>query len=159
MNRKYTAEEYYEKVGLIRKYFPSAGITTDVIAGFPTETDENFAESVAFIKKVAFSDIHPFVFSPRRGTAAFNMKDLPPEKKKERLDELLKIKARLKSDFIGNMKGKTFSVLFEENKDGFAEGYTDNYVRVFVKGNAPSGEFKKVLITGEAGAGALGEIV
>lgn len=159
MNRKYTAEEYYEKVCLIRKYFPEAGITTDVIAGFPTETDENFRESVEFINKVAFSDIHPFTFSPRKGTAAFNMKDLPPEVKKERLDELLKTKARLKSAFIDKIKGKIFSVLFEENKGGFTEGYTDNYVRVFVKDDVPAGEFKKVIITGETGAGALGDIV
>ncbi|MBP5467533.1 MAG: tRNA (N(6)-L-threonylcarbamoyladenosine(37)-C(2))-methylthiotransferase MtaB [Clostridia bacterium] len=96
MNRKYTREEFIEKVALIRKYFPLAGITTDIIAGFPTETEEAFLETLSIIDEVKFSDIHPFSFSPRRGTPAYKMPDLPPEVKKARLNRLIETKKRLK---------------------------------------------------------------
>ena len=79
MNRHYTREEYIEKVNLIREYFPDAAITTDIIVGFPTETEQDFLDSVDIVEKVKFADIHPFPFSPRSGTVAYQMKDLSPE--------------------------------------------------------------------------------
>ena len=92
MNRHYTSNEYLEKVNLIREYFADAGITTDIIVGFPTESEENFMETLELVKKVRFSDIHPFPFSPRTGTVASKMKDLSGEIKKQRLDKLLLLK-------------------------------------------------------------------
>ena len=112
MNRHYTAEEYFEKVNLIREYFPTAGITTDIIAGFPTETEENFNETLDFIDKVKFSDIHPFIYSPRSGTVAYKMEDLDHRIKKERLDKLLVKKAERKRDFQNFMYGKTEEFVF-----------------------------------------------
>ena len=144
MNRHYTAEEYAEKVDLIRKYFPDAGITTDIIVGFPTETEEDFLDTVKLIQRVNFSDIHPFPFSPRSGTVAFKMKDLPPEVKKERLGVLLKIKERQKTAFAESMLNKTLDVILEEEKDGYCVGYSENYLRVYVKadGLEPSKKVK-----------------
>lgn len=101
MNRKYTREEFIEKVALIRQYFPLAGITTDIIAGFPTETEEDFNDTLSLVDAVKFSDIHPFIFSPREGTPAYKMQDLPFEVKKSRLDRLIEIKKRLKAEFRG----------------------------------------------------------
>jgi threonylcarbamoyladenosine tRNA methylthiotransferase MtaB len=75
MNRHYTTEEYAKKVKLIREYFPLAGITTDIIVGFPTETEQDFLDTLNFVDEIQFSDIHPFPFSPRSGTVAYNMQD------------------------------------------------------------------------------------
>jgi len=133
MNRHYTAEEYLDKVNLIREYFPNAGITTDIIVGFPTETEENFIETLELVDKVKFSDIHPFIFSPRSGTNAYKMKDLSGEIKEDRQARLLKKKAEVKSAFISTQIGKELNVLIEEVKDGFAVGYSENYLRVYLK--------------------------
>ncbi len=132
MNRHYTTSEYLEKVNLIREYFPDAGITTDIIVGFPTETEENFLETLAFVDKVKFSDIHPFIFSPRSGTVAYKMQDLPRAVKEDRQARLLEKKQSIKSAFISSQIGKTLNVLIEEIKDGFAVGYSENYLRVYV---------------------------
>lgn len=154
MNRKYTTDEFLSAVKKIRKYFPNAGITTDVIAGFPTETEENFTETLEFIDKVKFSDIHAFPYSPRKGTAAYKYKDLPKPLKKERLERLLIKKQQLKSAFIKENVGKTLEFLPEEVKDGVAEGYSENYIRLYVKGVNAGESIVKVKLTGEYGDGA-----
>lgn len=158
MNRHYTAEEYIEKVDLIREYFPNAGITTDVIVGFPTETDEDFENTLRLIDRVKFSDIHPFLFSPRSGTVAYRMKDLPAEIKKQRQAELIKKKAECKAKFIEAQKGRTLRVLFEESVDGYAEGYSGNYLRVYVKDYNKLHEIAKVEILEPFKDGALAKI-
>lgn len=147
MNRHYTTAEYLEKVNLIREYFTDAGITTDIIVGFPTENEENFQETVEFVKKVGFTDIHPFPFSSRSGTVASKMKDLPNEVKKDRLNQLLKIKAECKQNFALSMVGKELDFLFEEIKDGCAVGYTQNYLRIYIKDYKPNinNEIEKVV--------------
>ncbi len=133
MNRHYSTAEYLEKVNLIREYFVDAGITTDIIVGFPTESEQNFLETVEFVKKVGFSDIHPFPFSLRSGTVAGKMKDLSSDIKKQRLDKLLKIKKECKTNFALSMVNKELDFLFEEIKDGYAVGYTQNYLRIYIK--------------------------
>lgn len=158
MNRHYTADEYAKKAELIRKYFPLAGITTDIIAGFPTETEENFNETLSLVDRVKFSDIHPFIFSPRSGTPAYKMKDLPAEIKKARLDKLLDKKAECKKNFVKLNEGKVLSVIFEEEKNGFTEGYSGNYLRVYVKGAVKSKKPLNVKIVGAYCDGALGEL-
>ncbi len=159
MNRHYTAEEYVEKVDLIREYFPSAGITTDIIVGFPTETDEDFKDTLRLVDRVKFSDIHPFPFSPRSGTVAYKMQDLSSDIKKRRQAELLEKKAECKSNFINGLIGKTLNVLFEESVDGYLEGYSGNYVRVYAKGDEKLlHNINKVKIIAPYKDGALGEI-
>ena len=158
MNRHYTAEEYLEKVNLIREYFADAGITTDIIVGFPTETDENFNETVELVEKVKFSDIHPFPFSSRSGTVASKMKDLSGEIKKQRLDKLLLLKKECKENFANALKGKTLNFLCEEEKDGYYQGYTENYLRVYLKEKVELGKITKVTIEQPFLDGAIAKI-
>ncbi len=159
MNRKYTAAEFLDKVSLIRKYYPDAGLTTDIIAGFPTETEENFSETLAFVDKAGFTDIHPFTYSPRSGTVAFKMKDLPFSVKKERTERLMAKKAERKAAFVKNSLGKTFDLLAEEFKDGFTEGYSENYLRLYVGEELPAGKIYKVVAKEAKGDGALAEVL
>lgn len=159
MNRRYTREEFIEKVDLIRKYFPLAGITTDIIVGFPTETEEDFLDTLSLIDRVKFSDIHPFIFSPREGTPAYKMQDLSFDIKKRRLDKLIEIKKRLKADFAKSMQGKTLRLLPEEVKNGYTLGYSENYLRLYVKGDFPAGEIVSVKVKLPYLDGAVAEIV
>ncbi|MBQ0099738.1 MAG: tRNA (N(6)-L-threonylcarbamoyladenosine(37)-C(2))-methylthiotransferase MtaB [Firmicutes bacterium] len=156
MNRHYNTQEYLEKVNLIRKYFPNAGITTDIIEGFPTETEEDFIATMNFIDKVEFSEIHPFMFSARKGTVAYKMKELPYEVKKERLDKLIEKKHIRKEAFLDKQIGLELEVLFEEYIDGYSVGYSGNYVRVYTKENL-CGKMKIVKITSKYLDGLLGE--
>ena len=157
MNRRYTAEEYIGKCELIRKFFPTAAITTDIIAGFPTETEENFKETLTLIDRVKFADIHVFTFSKREGTAAYKMPDLSPEVKKARTDALLKKKSDCKRRFAEFMAGREEEILCEQYKDGYTEGYSKNYLRLYIKGKAEG--IKKVLIGRPYKDGATAEII
>ena len=132
MNRHYTTNAFKMSVYLIRKYFPNAGITTDVIVGFPNESDEEFEQTYKFIKEIKFSQLHIFKFSMREGTVAQKMyKDLPPQTKDERSDRLEKLNQSLRKKFIKSNKfGK---VLIEEKEDDFYVGYTENYIRCYIK--------------------------
>lgn len=132
MNRHYTAEEFKNSVNLIRKYFPLAGITTDVIVGFPNETDEEFEKTYEFIKDVGFSQLHIFQYSNREGTVASKIyKDLPASVKQKRLEKLNELDKQLRENFI--KKNKMGSVLIEEKIDDYFVGYSKNYIRCYVK--------------------------
>ncbi len=138
MNRKYTPTQFLESVERIRKYFPLAGITTDVIVGFPEETEEEFLETVEFIKKVKFSSLHIFQYSLRPGTVAARMKDLPAEVKQRRFEVLNSLKNELQDEFI--KANKFAEVLIEEKiEDGTYAGYSRNYIKCYI-------ESRKVLI-------------
>lgn len=157
MNRKYTAEEFLSGIELIRKFFPNAGITTDIIVGYPTETEENFLESLKFAKKAKFSDIHAFIYSPREGTNSYKLKDIDYKVKKARLDKLLELKYELKNNFINNNLNTEHEVVLEEMENGYTVGYTGNYIKVYVKGETPLKK-SKVLLKESYLDGALGEI-
>lgn len=159
MNRKYTREEFIEKCDLIRKYFPFASITTDIIAGFPTETENDFLDTLDLINRVEFSDIHAFCFSPREGTVAYKMQDLPSDVKRNRLNKLLEEKAKCKQNFIKNQIGKTLNFLPEFFSDGYTEGYSGNYLRVYVKGEIKNQEFINVKPVKAYLDGAICEII
>lgn len=132
MNRHYTAEEFASSVSLIRKYFPLAGITTDVIVGFAGESEKEFNETYEFCKKVGFSQLHIFPYSVREGTIASKLyKDLNGKIKDERCSKLNTLNKSLKESFI--KKNKFEEVLFEEVEDGLYTGYTRNYIRCYVK--------------------------
>ena len=132
MNRRYTAEEYAELVDRIRHIFPDCGITTDVMAGFPGETDADHKESVEFIKKIGFSDIHVFPYSRRKGTKADLMDgQVQNEIKKQRAKELAEAGAVCRQKFLQSLVGKEFPVLFEREKsDGIHHGYAPNYTHI-----------------------------
>lgn len=146
MNRKYTTQDFLNSVNLIRKYFKNAGITTDVIAGFPTETDEEFEKSCEFIKKVEFSDLHIFPYSKREGTVAVKLyKDLPKSVKLERVKILEKIKKETKLKFIA--QNDIVKVLIEEEKNGAFYGYSENYIKCQLVGDFKVGDIVEANIT------------
>lgn len=144
MNRHYTTQEYADKVDLIRSYFPNAGLTTDVIVGFPTETDKDFAEGLDFIRAVKFSDVHCFPYSPRKGTVAYKLyKSLDANVIDKRVAQLLQLKDELRKAFAGDNLNVLHEVLFEDTEDGYAVGYTENYLRFYSK-DGVHGEVAKV---------------
>ena len=134
MNRKYTTTEYKEIVKLIREFMPKAGITTDIIVGFPGETDGEFEETCAFVKDIGFSRIHVFKYSPRKGTPAAESKEqINGNIKIDRSERLIELGDELMNEFHSKFIGSTLSVLLEEEtneEDDFIEGYTTNYIRV-----------------------------
>ena len=134
MNRRYTPEEYAEKVRMIRSAFPSAAVTTDIIAGFPTETEEDFEESLAFAERMRFASVHCFPYSRRTGTVAAKLPDLPPEIKSDRLHRLLHLSERLRAEYAGGFVGKELKFVPEEEADGYTVGYSENYIRLYVPG-------------------------
>lgn len=160
MNRHYKTQEYYEKVCLIRKYFPDANITTDVIVGFPNETEECFMETKAFVDKVQFSFMHIFPYSPREGTLAYKYKDLPKEIKAHRVDELEAINDKNKRLYHDRFIGKNLRVLLEEVKSGYIVGYTKEYIRVYVKmQDVTLGKYYDVKVLDHYLDGVVAEIV
>lgn len=157
MNRHYTTEEYYSKICLIREYFPTASITTDVIVGFPTETEENFNSTLSFVKKVGFSNVHVFPYSARKGTVAYK-KYKPLEKSvlKEREKRLVEIKEQDRINYDSKFVGKTVEVLTEDEENGKIVGYTREYVKTYID-NAPKNAIINVKIQGLYLDGLKGE--
>ena len=132
MNRRYTADEYFELTERIRRYFPECAFTTDVMVGFPQETDENFAESVAFIKKVGFSKVHVFRYSRRHGTPADRMPGQIPEAvKTERWKAMTAAADETRDRYLRSLVGKTVPVLFErENSPEFHQGRAPDHTLI-----------------------------
>ena len=150
MNRKYDTKIFIEKVNLIREVFPNAGLTTDIIVGFPTETEKNHEETKDFVKDIKFAKTHLFKYSKRDGTKAASMKpEVDGNVKKVRLKELEAIEEVNRLNFLKNQIGKTLSVLFESKSDmeGYKSGYSTNYLRVNVKADIGDNEVRDVLIT------------
>lgn len=134
MNRKYTTSEYRNIVSIIRKYMPNAGITTDIIVGFPGETEDEFNETLDFVKEIGFSRIHVFKYSPRKGTPASKYENqVDGNIKNQRSECLIALGEELMLKFNSKFINSTLSVLFEEEskgEKGNIEGYTTNYIRV-----------------------------
>ena len=132
MNRKYDTDLYEKTINLIREYYPNAAITTDIIVGFPGETDEDFEKTLNFVDKIQFSKIHVFKYSNRKGTVASKMKNQVSGVVKKERSKLLIEKSKYYTDkFLDNMLNQPIKVLFEsKNDDGYIKGYTTNYIRV-----------------------------
>ncbi len=132
MNRKYDTLVYKEKIDQIREVFPDAGLTTDVIVGFPGEEEEDFQRTLNFVREIGFLKVHVFPYSRREGTPAADFAcQVSPEIKKERARRLGALERELAEAFLKDQLGKKARVLFESEKRGpFLEGYTTNYIRV-----------------------------
>ena len=132
MKRNYTTAEYFEKVQMLRSMCPDIAITTDVIAGFPEETDEEWKETVDFVRKCEFAEIHCFAYSSRKGTVAAKMKQVDSATKDKRSHELLAISRELRDKYEARFYGQEMEVLFEDYdaKSGYAFGHTKNYLLV-----------------------------
>ena len=136
MNRKYTRAEYLEKCRMIYEAFPNAAITTDIIVGFPTETEADFEDSLCIIEEAGFSQIHAFPYSPREGTNAYKKyKELPAAVKKERVERILKKGAEQKQKYLQSYIGAELEIVPEHCIDGFTGGYSENYIRLYVEGD------------------------
>lgn len=134
MNRHYNREEFIEKTKIIKKYMPYAGLTTDIIVGFPGESDEDFEDSMSIVREVEFSKVHVFKYSKRKNTPAADRADqVDGNIKIKRSEELIKLQDQYLKKFREKNMPRTLKVLFEEFDQGYYFGYTDNYIRVKVK--------------------------
>lgn len=133
MNRHYTTAEYYDAVRLIREYYSDPAITTDIIVGFPSEREEEFENSMAFARKVGFSDIHVFPYSSRRGTVAGRMPTLDPEIVLDRQKRMTVLKHELVQNYLNKQIGMPVNALFETQSRGVWCGHSPNYVKVYSK--------------------------
>ncbi len=135
MNRHYTRAEYLEKCRMIYEAFPNAAITTDIIVGFPTESEEDFEDSLRIVEEAGFAQVHAFPYSPREGTNAYKRyKELPFALKKERVERLIERAAEQKKTYMERFVGQVLEMVPENCFDRFTEGYSENYIRVYVEG-------------------------
>lgn len=134
MNRKYTTGEYEKIVENIRSYYPNCGITTDIIVGFPEESDEEFEETLEFVKKIKFSKVHVFKYSPRKGTKAAAIKaQVDGNIKNERSKILIDLTKNLEEDFLDQQIGQSLDILYERDLGGVSIGHSSNYLEVQTK--------------------------
>lgn len=161
MNRHYDTAFYADLVERIRKIFPEAAISTDIMVGFPGETEEEFQESIAFLKKISFAKTHVFAYSRRSGTLADKMPDqITKAEKNCRSRKMIAAATLCEQEFLNSLVGKEVSVLFETLENGKNSGYTPNYARVSVKGaQFLGGAVKKVKILSVTGDICEGELL
>ena len=161
MNRHYDTAFYRDLVTRIRNMFPDSAITTDIMVGFAGETEEEFLESVNFAKEMGFAKSHIFAYSRRSGTVAYNLKgQISKQEKSNRSKQMIEVTNQTEKEFLEGQIGKTVSVLFETNENGFSEGYTKNYTRVKVKTEtAHSGEILNVKLISAKNGYCIGEFV
>lgn len=159
MNRKYDLKYFENKLKEIRKIRPDISITTDIIVGFPNESEEDFLDTIENSKKFAFTKIHVFPYSDRKGTASSEMTGhIDGNIKKERARRLLMVSKELEKEYANKFIGKSLEVLFEEVKDGVSIGHTSNYLKVKVKGEISTNTFKNVKIKSYLMESLIGEI-
>lgn len=161
MNRKYDRQTYLDKLSLIKSYYPNVGLTTDIIVGFPGETDEDFEESMRMVDQAKFSKVHIFRYSPRKGTPAAGFKGQVSGKVKKDRSEDLRIRAqKVEEEFLDGQVGKVLSVLFEEGEDGYYIGHSTNYLKVMVQASKNlEGQINDVIIRSRKENFLLGEIL
>lgn len=163
MNRKYTREDYFEKIGLLRKYIPDISITTDIMVGFPSETEEDFLDTMDLVEKVRFAGAFTFIYSPREGTPAAKMANqIDAETSKRRIMALIDLQNSINREQSIEYKGKTVEILcegFDEKKNKFLG--RDTYGRMAYFDGTPDliGKFVKVKITKTGGISLLGKII
>lgn len=163
MNRKYTREKYLDIISEIREKLPDCGITSDIMVGFPTESDEDFQDTLDLVKKVRFSNAFTFVYSPRKGTVAAGMEQLPAAVKKARITELVELQNSITKELSEDYLGKIEEILVEDvnvKKPGYVMGRTESGRLVNFKG-APNlvGEFVNVKIITSKSAALWGETI
>ena len=159
MKRKYDTARYLESVTLLQEYFPGCAVTTDMIVAFPGETEEEFEESLAFIRQCGFADMHIFPYSRRPGTPADKMPGQHPNAVKEaRSKAAIVVAEEMSVQYRQNLLGSVQKVLFEEPEEGFFTGHCPNYVKVYVRGEGLHNEIRSIRITGIFREGVLGEI-
>lgn len=158
MNRHYTTAQYAQKVALIREYFEDSALTTDLICGFPTESEEAFESTLEFIKETGFYQVHCFGYSPRKGTVAAKYKLPAPEVLKDRCSRASKVAEQCKEEYLEKYVGKTLELLTEDEENGYMCGYTRQYIKTYVK-DVAGDTLCNVKIVGIKDGIAIGEVV
>ena len=158
MNRRYDAARYAESCALLREHFDDPAITTDLITGFPGETEAEFAETLAFIEACAFADMHIFPYSIRPGTKAAGMEQVEKSVREERAARAAERARRMKSDYLARCVGKSFPVLFEGTETDGSVGHAPNYAEVYVIVNGLQNKLRSVRITGSDGTRLFGAL-
>ena len=160
MNRKYDTARYLESVRLLNQYFDRPAITTDLITGFPEETEEEFEKTLTFIAECAFAQMHIFPYSIRPGTPAAKMKQNHKSVKEDRARRATAVAAAMHEAYLNDCVGAVYPVLFEQEKGEWFSGHAPNYMEVLVKGGAElHNEVKSVRITRTDGKALYGEIM
>ena len=159
MNRKYDTARFYESVALLNRFYDRPSVTTDMITGFPQETEEEFGKSLEFIRKCGFAQMHIFPYSIRPGTPAAKMEQIHKSVKEERAHRAAAVAEAMHREYLNGCVGKTYEVLFEQPKDGKFFGHAPNYMEVLAEGENLHNVLKTVRITGIQGHALLGEIV
>ena len=159
MNRKYDLAYFKQKMEQIREIRPDISLTTDIIVGFPSETEEDFQDTLSFVREVQFSKVHVFPYSRRSGTVAADMAEqVPGDVKKERVRRLLALSKELETEYMKKFIGKTLPVLMEVNRTDYSLGHTSNYLLVKVPGEYQSEDLVDVTITDVSYPYCLGEV-
>ena len=149
MNRKYDTARYLESVRLLRQYFDLPAITTDLIVGFPGETEEEFTQTLSFIQECSFSSMHIFPYSPRPGTPAAAMKEqVPGPVKEQRAHAAAEVAAAMEQNYLHSLVGRTLPVLFEQDEKGCSKGHAPNYVEVRIPTSGLHNVVRQVTVTG-----------
>ena len=148
MNRKYDTARYYESVKLLKEHFDAPAVTTDLIVGFPGESEEEFSATLEFIQKCAFSSMHIFPYSPRPGTPAAAMKEqVAPALKDERAHRAAEVAKAMEQTYLNSLIGSTLPVLFEQDEDGRSKGHAPNYVEVRIAQSGLHNVVQNVTVT------------
>ena len=158
MNRKYDTARFRESVSLLNRYFHRPAVTTDLICGFPEETEEEFAQTLAFIESCGFAAMHIFPYSIRPGTKAAAMAQVPPAVKEARAARAGQVAEKLHRAYLAGCVGQVYPVLFEQPKDGRYTGHAPNYMEVAVAADGLHNIIRDVKIVGIDGEILLGEL-
>ena len=158
MNRKYDTARFMKSCALLRKYFDDPAITTDLITGFPEETVEEFAQTLDFIARVGFAEMHVFPYSIRPGTKAAEMQQVDMPVREERAARAAAVAREMHEAYLARCVGKTFPVLFERDRQGGSAGHAPNYMEVSVAREGLHNEVKNVKITAVESGGLRGEV-
>ena len=159
MNRKYTAQAFEKEVNLLRRTFPDVALTTDVIVGFPGETEEEFNETYKYLSKIRFAKLHVFKYSPRKGTVAAKMKNqIDSAVKEKRSHKLIELSNECEIEFLDRYIGKKVKVLFEKQDGKYIKGHTTNYLVVKVKEEKLENQIKEIKIVSRDELELIGEL-
>ena len=159
MNRKYDTARYAQSVALLNQYFDRPAITTDLICGFPEETEEEFSQTLEFIASCGFAQMHIFPYSVRPGTPAAEMPQVPKAVKEERCHRAAETAAKMRRAYLEGCVGQVYPVLFEQPRDGKFFGHAPNYMEVMADGEGLHNQVRTVEITGTDGEALLGRIL
>lgn len=160
MNRHYTVSEFKKKVEMLREAFPRCAITTDLIVGFPEETDDDFAETLKNVEEISFADMHIFPYSVRKGTVAADMVQVNGDVVKERVRKITQLRNKMKTEFLKREQGMIYEVLTEQEKDGYVVGHARNFTKVYIPKEQIEANTLAMVRIGEVYQdGVLGDVV